>query len=93
MASGDVVNGLSATNVSLSFQPAATVECAITSMGAYGQWISITNGVISSVTVNGGDGTVAPSQGNIKLMINNTNYITINANATSGGSYTGIQIK
>tara|TARA_R110002049_G_scaffold161234_1_gene326732 strand:+ start:685 stop:975 length:291 start_codon:yes stop_codon:yes gene_type:complete len=96
MAVGDVVNGLVATGSAITFQPAAGVEVAIMSTGSYNSWTQIYNGVQfayvsgSNFPADGVAGGYAP---NIKLMINNTNYLRVLSNATGGAFYTGIQIK
>ena len=89
MAVGDVVNGLSAAGVALSFQPAVGVEVCITSFGSYNSWTRIENGIIgSNLVVNGH----VSGNLNSKIMINNTNYINLTLSA-DGSSYSGIQIK
>jgi len=93
MVAGDVVNGVNPiANTVLNFQPAATTEYMISSCGGVGSWITMTEGVTTSllnVTSNTGDGTSA----NVKVFINNTNYLQIGATAAQYNNYSGIQIK
>lgn len=88
MAVGDVVSGISGNNAALTFQPAAGVECLITIVtGGFNGGIS--NGLVSSSNM-----FVNANQGNIKLFVNNTNYLVIGAGGAGFyGAYTGIQIK
>jgi len=93
MVAGDVVNGINpiANNV-LNFQPAASVEVMISSCGGVGSWITMTEGVTTSLlnpTSNALNGTNV----NVKVFINNTNYLQIGATAAQYGNYSGIQIK
>ncbi len=91
MAVGDVVNGMAAASAALTFQPAASVECLITSIGSYGNWVQIASSLgvslIFNMTILGGVNV------NMKLFINNTNYIAMVAAGAANNAYTGIQIK
>ena len=92
MAVGDVVNGMAAAGAALTFTPAVGVECLISSIGSYGNWVQIANAVfgvslIFNMTILGGVNV------NMKLFINNTNYIAMVAAGAANNSYTGIQIK
>ena len=89
MAVGDIVNGIGGDNLILDLQPAAGVEVMITSFGSdtKGVQISLFNGVTRSLCEG------SPML-NIKMMINNTNYMRIpNGGAGFFNNYTGIQIK
>jgi len=93
MAVGDIVSGSSAVNTALSFIPALGVEIIITATGAYNAWISLENAT--------GVGHLFTQQtlpygvnANIKVGINNTNYLNLGAGAIGQQNfYTGIQIK
>ncbi len=97
MAVGDVVNGINAASGTFNFQPAVGVECVIltcsggnTSMGN-----GITNGTAVSRTDYSFSGTSAQggrNPHNMKLCINNTNYLYTATN-TYPSAYSGIQIK
>jgi len=98
MAVGDVVNGiLQAASGALNFQPAAGVECVImhcsggnTSMGnglADGTYTSRSDYSFSGTSAQGGR-----NPHNLKLCINNTNYLYCQANSYPP-AYSGIQIK
>ena len=89
MVVGDIVNGIGAAGSDFSFQPAAGVEIAITSTGANGQPTRLTNGITAAIISYTGSswGTA-----NIKLMINNTNYV-IMQNTGDNMCYSGIQLK
>lgn len=94
MAVGDVVNGIGASAGALSFQPAAGVECMISMCGNNANNdinIEITNGVLSSRITN--QYFAIMSTMNIKLFINNTNYLNLTAFAGNSNCYSGIQIK
>jgi len=95
MAIGDVVNGIGADNTALNFQPAASVEVVLTSCGTSGRWIQLYNGAnLSALMVSQPTSTADASNVNMKLFINNTNYIHLPAvGAGLFCSYTGIQIK
>jgi len=89
MAVGDIVNGIRNDGSDLVFQPAVGVSICITAACARGQWFSATNGVISAVLV---ESQVYPGIASLKLMINNTNYLTLPTDA-DGEFYSGIQIQ
>ena len=93
LAVGDVVNGLSALNTILNFQPAASTSVMIsaTFFDNIGYYPVLTDGVLSSYLVNNADNT---NYGNLKIMITNTNYLSIPAlGAGKSSGYTGIQIQ
>jgi hypothetical protein len=91
MVVGDVVNGMAAASAALTFIPAAGVEVCITSIGSYGNWVQLASSVgvslLFNMTILGGVNV------NMKLFINNTNYIAMVAAGAANNSYTGIQIK
>ena len=88
MAVGDVVNGLSAVGAAFTFQPAASIECAITSCGVYNGWSWVYDGALSSHLKD-----TTKANPNVKVFINNTNYIRFDGVAGFSSYYTGIQIK
>jgi len=94
MAVGDVVNGISGANAILDFQPAAGVECVITctwGLLAGGQPL-LYNGSNQTNAVN--TATESPLYWNVKIFINNTNYLRIPAQgAGTRSGYTGLQTK
>jgi hypothetical protein len=88
MVAGDVVNGVFDPVTLMVFQPAATVECVITSASCNGQQLRLTDGV-TSVFIN-----ITNVDTNTKIMINNSVYLSANAAAVGwGSSFSGIQIK
>ena len=97
MTAGDVVNGQDTGGVgSVTFQPAAGVEVAITSFfgGTSSFSIALTDGTFISYT-NFNDSNVTVGQRNpvlVKCMINNSIYVRIASNSYPAG-YSGIQIK
>jgi len=87
MAVGDIVSGISAVATILVFQPAAGTSFIITwtngNTGAGGA--DLYNGTIKSTsTTFGGQAGVHL---NMKLIINNTNYLYIDSQG--GGNYSG----
>ena len=93
MAAGDVVNGISTTSSALTFQPAAGVEVIITCLALYNQWLRINDGTSSAIVLNFGTNTAAGASMNIKVAINNTNYIALDGVTGNSCGYTGIQTK
>lgn len=104
MAKGDVVSGISTTAAAtnFTFQPAAGVECMITMAGSSNMLtgtpeirVGIHNGSAASYCVVQAGSAVGSTFGQLRIFINNTNYLAIlNENAGSSSiSYTGIQIK
>lgn len=100
MAVGDVVNGISAANTILDFQPAAGVECLIISLfyddpaTAAVDAVNYYNGSVAVPCIN--DTVTDPASAflNIKLAINNTNYLRIAARgAGEYSAYGGYQTK
>jgi hypothetical protein len=88
MVAGDVVSGISAAGP-LTFQPALTVEVALTSAGSFSIDHRLTDGVAFAFAL---PRYPTSGIGNIKMMINNAIYLNLQADA-NGVSYTGIQIK
>lgn len=88
MAVGDIVNGIRNDGSDLVFQPAIGVSIMITAGCSRGQWISATNGVVSAVIYESNKMVEV----SMKLMINNTNYLTLPTDA-DGEFYSGIQIQ
>jgi len=90
MAVGDAVIAESGANAILDFQPAAGVECCITSV-----W---TGTALATVLYDGTNVSIAnsdtPKNEDMAIMINNTNYLRIVAlGASTYSCYTGITIK
>jgi hypothetical protein len=93
MAAGDVVNGISAVNTALTFQPAATVEVVLTSLANDDDYIryEITDGALYSFLIP--DDTFYNIT-NCKVFITNSIYLHIDAiGAGKSSGYTGMQIK
>ena len=96
MAVGEVVNGIGAVATQINFQPAANVELCITQCGAEDAWTRLTNGTLNpivSFTIPANGSNYGNKNGVQKIMINNTNYLRIDASGSYSGFYTGIQIK
>lgn len=96
MAVGDVVNGFSAANTVLTFQPAAGVEVMISTIimqGLPGAYSLLTNAAGDIARSDFTTSSTMPFAG-LKFFINNTNFLTIPAMGAAWRSgYTGIQIK
>ena len=90
MAIGDIVSGVGVAGVTLTFQPAVGVSVMISVAQNYADMISLTDGVNSGYLYHGTQGYVQTA--NVKIMINNTNYLSI-ASAGNSSVYTGIQIQ
>ena len=92
MVSGDVVNGIGAVNTAFSFQPAVGVEVCVTQALVYTHWTDLDDGAnpqpIFQWHTSASNNSIPT-----KIMINNTNYITMRADPVYGAVYTGIQIK
>ena len=93
LASGDVVSGIKVGAGILTFQPAASVEILITFSAGWGvAFIGITNGANTAVSYSGYNTSTNYNSVNMKIPINNTNYLHVDTgNADTG--YSGIQIK
>ncbi len=92
MAIGDVVNDISADNTILDFQPAAGVEVVITYVStllAGGQPLMF-NGTNATTATTGLDNNLYY---NLKMMINNTNFLRISAlGAGVFSGFTGMEV-
>lgn len=96
MAVDDVVNGIGAANTILDFQPAAGVECVITSvffdsagMSGPSLYNGSTEALPNSTTVTQ---AYVPIAG--RLFINNTNYLRMRATGSGrSNGYSGVQTK
>ena len=95
MAVGDVINGIGANTTALDFQPAATVEICITSVGGNDNYVSFYNGVTESRCGFIASASVerVPDTKLVKMFISNTNYLRFSAPNVNAASYSGIQIK
>lgn len=92
MAVGDAVNGYSAVNTILTYQPAAGVEVMVTNGHDGGSGFYLTDGV------NNGRGLLmtnvdAPLYAGFKMLITNTRYLGIGAAVGIRTWFTGIQTK
>ncbi len=92
MTSGDVVNGISPLATTITFQPAATTEYAITSIGSHLRWVNVTDGALVGRIYESNVNQDAVGA-NVKIMINNTIYIQVDTTPGQSGYYTGIQLK
>jgi hypothetical protein len=87
MVAGDVVNDVWAAGLT-SFQPAISVEVAITSLTSWSDYFVVTDGVTNANIPNNTNST---ENVNVKIMINNAHYIK--SNTVNFAFYSGIQIK
>ena len=93
MVAGDVVNGLAAViSTALTFQPAASVEVMVSTVGSYNVIFDVTNGVNAGM-LSFSAGTETGNSVNMKLFINNTNYLSVRASGGQFTNFSGIQIK
>ena len=93
MTVGDVVNAIGGlTSTWYYFQPAISIECAITSMTGAGVNVKcgVYNGTLNSFA--GCDTSTLNPFVNMKVMINNSIYFSYYADGIVP-SFTGIQIK
>lgn len=91
MAVGDVVNDTGGIAANITFQPAASVECMISWAATNVNWvIQLTDGTDATDSTTGSGEAL---NFNMKLFINNTNYLTILGTAGAKSGYSGIQIK
>jgi hypothetical protein len=96
MAVGDVVNGLATDGNTITFTPAAGVECILTSVLGRAAGAYLTDGVSIGYIGNLGnaDAFMEPQDRVVKVFINNTNYYYSTASPAGNNSgYTGLQIK
>jgi len=95
MVAGDVVQGISALGAAITFQPAAGVECMITttSCGSTSGYTTLFDGVTPYVYQfqNSFQGTATTRM--LKLFITNSIYLSIDLSTGQNVSFTGIQIK
>jgi len=94
MAIGDLVNGLSDSNVILDFQPAAGVECIITAIACQDTAVlfRMRDGSTESVLTNDGTNYALPDTNNMKILIENGMFLRIDAVAAAITGFLGIQI-
>lgn len=94
MAVGDIVNGISGDNTKLDFQPASGVEIMITS--CFMDRIAIAPMLFDGTNQQElvcATPTVATQLGNLKIFINNTNYLRLdNLGVGNRSAYTGIVV-
>jgi hypothetical protein len=87
MAAGDVINGLVMAATNITFQPAAGVQCVITTAYPFTNgYCYLTDGVSFAWH------TPQSAFQNMKMMIDNTRYFYMSA-SVSANSFTGMQIK
>jgi hypothetical protein len=96
MAVGDVISGIFTTiGVQHDFQPSAGTEIIITAvLGSNGNLMNV--GLYDGVTASTSYiqyNTYFAQNANVKIGINNTNYLRVFSNGGTPPSYTGIQIK
>ena len=91
MVVGDIVAGVFDAATTMTFQPAATIEIALTCVGSYGTNVLLTNGAI--VGMIGTSTWTGISPNTTKLMVNNSIYLTTSGASGNGAAYSGIQIK
>ena len=96
MAVGDTVSAIGALGTMLSFQPAVSVEVLITwsaNSDSYDTF-ALTDGVGEAWQYNKGGDTQDINQSNLKMLINNTNYMTFSGGTlpvTRREAFTGVQ--
>ena len=90
MAVGDVVNQIQTAGTYLDFQPAAGVQCVVTSAFGSTAQFGLYNGTTFTGTATAA--TIETIMTNTKIFINNTNYFRFNQVATNV-CFTGLQIK
>tara|TARA_R110000751_G_scaffold3467_1_gene16769 strand:+ start:490 stop:774 length:285 start_codon:yes stop_codon:yes gene_type:complete len=94
MAVGDVVNGVSALGAAINFQPSAGSECMISSTSGWGDYNGLYNTSMTfSAVMTLATNNIAGTSGNVKIFINNTNYLNCRVSVSYYTGYTGIQIK
>ena len=96
MAVGDVVSGIGAATTVFSFQPAVGVSVCITQCSNYNAWVILMDtaiGIADSYVYQMGTDGKNGNQMNMKMMINNTNYIGFHSSSGGSGTYSGIQIQ
>ncbi len=96
MALGEAIIGGSADNTAISFVPAVGVVVLITAVGLNSQgtaWLNITNGALTTYVGNNA-GTTPNNQQSMKVFIDNTHYLNLNAvGGGKWGTYHGVQIE
>jgi len=96
MAVGDVVNGLATDGNDITFQPAATVECIITTVMGRATGAYLIDGTSIGYIGNLGNAdAVFEIQDRVtKVFINNTIYLNVGSSPAGNNSgYSGLQIK
>lgn len=95
MVAGDVVSGIGAAGAAIIFQPAAGVEVMITAIfwDVGSGYIQITNGALTTAGTLHATNRIQGNTMGMKILINNTNYLSIPAFAGASHGYTGIQTK
>jgi len=98
MAVGDVVSTVNAAATELNFQPAAGVECMISTIGQEREWYWLYNATTldrANIGYITGGGTASTQNGasNEKIFVTNAIYLKLAAANTWSCGYSGIQIK
>jgi hypothetical protein len=95
MVAGDVVQGISAIGADITFQPAATVQCMITttSTGSGTGYTTLTDGVVTQCYVFPNANSALATTMSLKLFVTNSIYLNVALQAGQNSCYTGIQIK
>jgi hypothetical protein len=95
MVAGDVVQGISALGAAIAFQPAAGVECMITttSAGSGTGYTTLTDGVVTQAYQFPNANNALALTMTLKLFITNSIYLNVALQAGQNSSYSGIQIK
>jgi len=95
MVVGEIIIGASGDNTALTFQPALGVTVLITAVGLDDEtaWFGLTDGV-SNTRVGNKANVVPNDQGNLKVFINNTIYLSFIAlGAGVISTYHGVQVE
>lgn len=98
MVAGDIISEIGALGATISFQPALTVEVIVLSHFPSDTYdtLALTDGVLTAYQYNKGGDTQDVNQSNEKVMINNTNYLTVAGGTlpvTKSFGFSGLQIK
>ncbi len=97
MAVGDVVSGVNVAATELNFQPAAGVECMISTIGQHTEWYWLYNATTLDRAnigyVAGGNTPAIQGASNEKIFVTNAIYLKIAAATNWSCGYSGIQIK
>jgi len=92
MAAGDPLGVIGAAGAVLSYQPAATTAFIITWSATSDSYdtLALTDGALVAYQYNKGGDTQNINQSSIKMIIDNTNYLTVAGGTLPGARSTGI---